>query len=412
MKYWRISIVYFIFFSVIGIFLPLWPLYLSMLSYSPIEIGQLMGLCMASKLIAPNIWSWLADRTQRPVSVIRLGAIAAWVSAATIFWADSYWTMAVAMFCYSFFWNAVLPQMEALLLLQLKDERHRYSVVRSWGSIGFTVAIILGGLIVDRWGIEQILIIMIGLLGGFYLSSLLCIREEAALLHSDCGLWRNMFLNCSNWFSRTQRKKIQENDQETLWVLLKRERREVTVLFTICMLMIMSHGPYYTFFTIFLESYHYSTSVIGWLVSIGVLAEIVLFFVIPRWVGRVTAFQLLYVGLLCAAIRWILMGFFPDNLPLLMMLQVLHAATYGAFHIGVILMVSALFGNVYRGTGQAFYSSIGFGVGGALGAYLSGVAWGTLEPSQTYGLATALALLGYLLAYRYLRGTHLSRLTL
>lgn len=413
MRYWRISLVYFIFFAELGIFLPLWPLYLSALSYTSMEIGQLMGLSMASKIIAPNLWAWYSDKTQQPVWIIRVGAVAALLSAVGVLWADSYWTMALVMFAYSFFWTAILPQLEALLLVQLKDETHRYSIVRSWGSIGFAMAVIMGGVIIDRWGPQEIVSTMIALLGCFLLCSMILLQAENRLSIFKYFQWKAVASVLSRPVFMKRRAPTQTvGNAETLTQLLKRNRRDVTVLFTICMLMIMSHAPYYTFFTIFLEQYGYSALAIGWLVSIGVIAEVFLFFIMPRWAGRVTAYQLLYVSLICASVRWIMIGLFPDNIPLLIALQLLHAATYGAFHVAVILLVAALFGDAHRSSGQAFYSSIGFGVGGALGAYLSGIAWEVVQPAQTFALATAVSLFGCLLAYRYLRRGRLSTLKL
>lgn len=73
--YWQLSSVYFFYFAVLGATSPYWSLYLQSLGFSAEQIGSLMALFIATKLIAPNIWSYLADRTGQHQRVMQLGAI-------------------------------------------------------------------------------------------------------------------------------------------------------------------------------------------------------------------------------------------------------------------------------------------------------------------------------------------------
>ncbi|HHJ80569.1 MAG TPA: MFS transporter, partial [Candidatus Tenderia electrophaga] len=56
MPYWRFSNFYFFFFASIGVLVPYWSLYLKSLGFGPAEIGELMAVIMATKIVAPNVW--------------------------------------------------------------------------------------------------------------------------------------------------------------------------------------------------------------------------------------------------------------------------------------------------------------------------------------------------------------------
>jgi len=76
---------------------------------------------------------------------------------------------------------------------------------------------------------------------------------------------------------------------------------------------------------------------------------------------------------------------------LLVLAQLLHAATFGAFHAAAIERVHHLFSGRHQGRGQALFSSVGFGLGGALGGLYSGYAWEGLGASAMFYFAALLA---------------------
>lgn len=150
----------------------------------------------------------------------------------------------------------------------------------------------------------------------------------------------------------------------------------------------MSHGPYYTFFSIFMEQHGYSRTVTGFLWALGVLAEVLLFLVMHRLLRTYRAEVLLLASLVLGSVRWVATGLFPDNLMIILLAQCLHAATFGCFHAACIALVHNLFPGKYAGQGQALYSSIGFGIGGAIGAWVSGLIWQHFSPVTCFLFAS------------------------
>lgn len=371
LPYWRLSGFYTIYFAFLGATLPYWPLYLQSLSFSPVEIGELMAIIMATKIIAPNIWGWIADHYGHRLRIIQLASIGGALSFAFIFWGQSFWWVALVMVGYSFFWNAALPQFEVLTFRHLGEQHHRYSHIRLWGSIGFIIAASGLAPVFQLVGIEWVPWVLLSLLIGIIFTTFL-VPDAPEAPHVE--------------------------DAPSLWSVLKQPA--VIALFASCFFMQAGHGPYYSFYSIYLESHGHATSIIGQLWSLGVIAEVVVFIYVIRWLPKYGARFLLILASLITAIRWVIIGFFPDDLWILVFAQLGHAASYGLYHAAAIHLVNRLFPGKLQGRGQALYSSVSFGVGGATGSFLSGYSWEGLGEFPTFMLAAAVGFIASLIAWR------------
>ncbi len=373
MPYWRLSAFYLIFFSSLGTMLPYWGLYLESLGFKPAQIGELMALIMATKIISPNVWGWIADHTGKPMAIVRLGSLAAAVAFSAVFFGHSFLWLAIVMTVFSFFWNASLPQFEATTFSHLGDQTHRYSSIRLWGSIGFILAVTILGFIFEAVGIGALPAILLTLMIGIWLMSLLVPERESAVVSSHLPL------------------------RDVL------RRPEVIALLVVCFLMQASHGPYYTFYSIYLEDHGYSRTLIGWLWALGVIAEVLVFMFMHRLVPRFGLRNIFLASLLCAALRWALIGLYVDSLPIMIFAQTLHAASFGIYHAVSIQLIHQYFTGRNQGRGQALYSSLSFGAGGAVGSLYSGYMWSSAGPLATYFLAAIIAAAAFLVAWRSVR---------
>ena len=364
--YWRLSSFYFFYFALLGAWLPYWPLYLRELGFTPEKIGYIAGAMMATKIIAPNIWGYLADRSGRRMRIIRGGSLLALLCFLAIVPRQDFAWMMLVVIGYSFFWNAVLAQFEVVTLSHLAGRYQRYSLVRVWGSIGFITTVSLLGSGFDRYPLHWLPYIVIFLLAGIWVSSLLV--DE----HPDAKV------------SHHERRPLRE-------VLAK---PSVIAFFAVCFLMQASHGPYYTFFSVYLENNGFNHGTTGLLWSLGVIAEVVVFLFMHRLLHRFSLYQIMVASLLLSILRWWLIAFLVKNTVILVLAQTLHAASFGSFHAFAVEMVRKLFAGGLQGQGMAFYSGLSFGAGGAAGAVLSGWLW-DYNPTLTFvmaGFACVLAL--------------------
>jgi PPP family 3-phenylpropionic acid transporter len=363
LPYWRLSGFYFFYFAFVGAMAPFWSLYLRSLEFSAFQIGVLMSLLQVMRIFAPNIWGHIADHTGRRVAIVQLAALVCLVAFVGVFWATSFWPLFLVMSLISFFWSASLPLVEATTLCHLGERTERYGRIRLWGSIGFIVVVVGLGWALDHASIRLVPWVVFGLLVGIVLTARFI--PEAEITHRD-----HIHIPMSEVLRRPQ----------------------VLALFIAALLMAAAHGPYYTFFTIHLVETGYSKSIAGWLWALGVVCEIGIFLVMPRVFARVRPETVLLATLVVAAIRFLLIGWQADNVPFLLLAQLMHAFTFGAYHASALALVHRHFTGRNQARGQALYNSLAFGVGGTLGSLYSGAAWDGLGAGMTFTLASVFAL--------------------
>jgi PPP family 3-phenylpropionic acid transporter len=188
---------------------------------------------------------------------------------------------------------------------------------------------------------------------------------------------------------------------EPLLTVLRRPA--VLALLLVCFLMQASHGPYYTFYTLYMEAHEYSRAAIGQLWALGVLAEVGVFLLMHRWVPRFGLRTLLLTSLGLTVVRWLLIGHFPEWMAVMIFAQTLHAASFGIYHAVAIQLIHRYFTGRNQGRGQALYSSLSFGAGGAVGSFISGLGWDTLGPANVYSVAALLAFVALVIAALWIR---------
>lgn len=371
--YWRLSGFYFFYFASLGVLVPYWGLYLQWQGFSAQDIGELTAILLATRIIAPNIWGWIADRHGQRMRIVRFASLAGIIGFSAILLDNSYLWIAGVMLVFSFFWNASLPQFEATTLQHLGEHTHHYSKIRLWGSIGFIFTVATLGTLLETFDAYIVPYVMLMSMGAIWLVSLTVPESASRHLHLT---------------------------HQPLFSIVKRP--EVLAFLSMCFLMQVSHGPYYTFYTIYLEQHGYSRSLIGQLWALGVIAEVIIFLFMHRWLPRFGIRKVLLLSLLLSSLRWLIIGFFPNSLILLLFAQLLHAASFGTFHAAAIAWVHHYFVGKNQGRGQALYSSIGFGAGGAIGSLFSGYFWLSPGPTVTFSLAASASLLAFIIGLRWL----------
>ncbi|PIE40724.1 MAG: MFS transporter [Gammaproteobacteria bacterium] len=367
--YWRLSGFYFFYFALLGALFTYWGLYLKQQGYSIAEIGTVMASLMVTKIIAPNIWGWLGDKLQNRLLIVRAGAFLTLVIFAAVLLKPGFIGMVIVMMGFSFFWNAILPQQEVVTLNHMADQPHLYSRVRVWGSIGFIVTSVGFGLFFDYFPINWLPYILLGFMVAIWISTHL-LYESSHRIHD-------------------------EHSPSFMSQLL---RPTVLVFFLLCFLMQFTHGPYYAFFLIYMEDYGYSKFDVGLLIGLGVLAEVLIFLVMHRLMVRFSIKAMAVFCFLAAAIRWVITALYPDSIALIILAQLAHASTFGIFHAICIHLVSQYFSPQCAGQGQALYSALSFGAGGAIGAWFAGQFWNALGAQATFLSAAIVAVGGALLA--------------
>src|SRR5690554_539524 len=179
LPYWRLSGFYFFYFALLGAIAPFIALYFDHLGFSAARIGELVAIPMLMRCIAPNLWAWLADRTQKRLAIVRLGALFTLLSFALILLNKSYAWLVLIMVLHAFFWHAILAQFEVITLGHLGNQSERYSQLRLWGSVGFMLVVIGFGYLFDQVGLNYYPWALLAVMTGIVLSSLWVPQEPA-----------------------------------------------------------------------------------------------------------------------------------------------------------------------------------------------------------------------------------------
>jgi PPP family 3-phenylpropionic acid transporter len=376
LPYWRLAGAYFFYFAYLGAFAPYFSLYLSGLGIAAAGIGVLMSLPQMVRIVAPHLWGWLADRDGRVLRVARAGSVAGTAIFCGLFGVASFEAVFAVVLLMSFCLSAALPLLETATLAHLGAHTGRYGRVRVWGSLGFVAAVTLIGYVLDVLAVSVLLYIMLAIL--IAASALLMLVPEAP---------------------RVEHAEASPSVAQVL------RRPQVIALFVACALMSVAHGPYYTFYSIFLVDHGYSKSAVGWLWTLGVVCEIAIFYWLSHILRALSLRLVLIASFALATVRFLIIGWCADNLAMLLLAQTLHAASFGSFHASALGYVNKFFSGRHQARGQAIYTSLAFGVGGTLGGIYSGIAWERLGPSLTFTGAALCAFAGMLILWRNLRET-------
>jgi len=366
LPYWRLSTYYFFYFAFIGAFSPYFGLYLQTQGLTAWEIGLLMSQMQLMRLLGPNVWGWLADRRQRRVPIVQLAALVSLLGFSAFFWVRHLSGMLAAMAVLAFFWSAALPLIETLTFDHLRESRERYSRIRVWGSIGFIVAVLATGALLDHLPMDAVLWVCWLLLAGILGCALLL--PEAAPPAAHPG-------------------------RDSLVTILRQPA--VLALLLGGFTMAAAHGPFYVFYSIHLAHHGYNTTEIGLLWSLGVVAEIFVFMGMARLVTRYSLRTLLLVSFAAAVLRFLMIAWGVESPWIVWSAQTLHAFTFGTFHAAAVALIHRHFRGRHQARGQALYTSLSYGVGGTLGGLISGATWDGLGADWTFTLAAASAALAW-----------------
>lgn len=363
----RLSSSYFFYFALLGLVTPFLSVYLDGKGFNSLELGEILAIITATRIIAPSLWAMLADKSGRQLDVIRFGALLALLSFTLLFWLDSYWPITLSLALFSLFWTAILPQLEVLTLTSVKRSGKIYARIRLWGSLGFIVFAILAGQLISVFSFQAFLAVGFILLIMLLLSTLLLQQPKQA------------------------RSKVVE--QVSIWA--KFIKLPFIIFFVAGILLQISFGPYYSFFALYLRDLAYPDYAVGYLISLGVVAEVLVFIYAGVFFKHFSIQSLLIISLVFTAIRWYFLGLWGDSVWILSLTQLSHAFSFALYHSASMQFISNYFSQAQQGRGQAVYLGGVYGIGGAIGAYLAGNMWLDGQGAGTaFNFAALAALIG------------------
>jgi PPP family 3-phenylpropionic acid transporter len=342
----RFSVFYFCYYAALGAYTPYIGRWVDSMGHGGYVVGAMLGLWYGSRILAPPAWSALLQRSSRPghwfvaacaLTLLCFAGFTLSRSAAALF---------VVMACFGLFYNAVMPQFEAMTLAALGPRSAEYGRIRVWGSVGFLLVASSYGWLMDRFG-------------------------DASFPWLALPLFLAMLL--AAWPHRNDRPPEHLDTIDEAGHLWKRPG--VRRFLLVALLMQMGFGAFYVFYTLHLQANGHDGATIGALWGLGVLIEIAMFWQAPRLIARFGAPGLMAFCIAVTIVRWTATALFAGNLPLMFAAQSLHAFSFAIFHACCMRMMSEFFPGKRAAAGQSLLYGFSSGVGGVLGAGMAAVAW-------------------------------------
>ncbi len=345
--YGWISQYFFGFFFAYGVYLPFWALWFEGQGVSASNIGALVGIGFATRCVANLVITPRIHKVEHLLPALR------WVSLALMlfiafhfFTGGSFWLLALATILFNMVCGPVLPLSDSVANHYAQRNLLDYGRSRLWGSIAFIAGSTVVGYLVVLYGSDMI--VYTALFGAFA-TLILSLRNPSVMPVTDHS-------------EHKIRPKLTELLRE--WPVIK---------FLLLIALIQgSHAAYYSFSSIHWRAAGHSEDIIGYLWSLGVVAEILVFAISKRVFSRWNVRTLFLIAAIGVIVRWGLTAS-TTALVALIVIQSLHGVTFAMAHIATIKYIQHAPQHKMVAL-QALYNAIPLGAVIALMTAVSG--WG------------------------------------
>lgn len=386
----RLSLLYGLLFLSIGIFMPYWPVWLRDQGLEPGELGVLLAMSYFIRTLAnPYVGSMVDRRGDRRRAMVVLAA-GSFCFYTLFLFVDGFWPFLALTVLAGACFTSIMPLGDNLAMLQASERRLDYGRIRMWGSLTFIVASTLGGMVLERGSSNTLLWLM--------LASLLVLVGGCALVPDlPSGAPGAPGPSARDARAGQPADRRDEHTPAPRASLRRLLVQPIFLLFLITVSLVQSsHMVYYGFGTLHWQAAGLSGDTIGLLWAEGVLAEVALFIFSGALLRRLGPVRLLVLAGLAAAVRWTVLGMSVAPLALVMV-QGLHAFTFGACHIGAMHFITRAAPRSLSAGAQSLYASIATGLCSGLAMLAAGPLYGALG-GAAFHVSALVALVGAALA--------------
>ncbi len=331
------------FFAAGGVATAFLPIWLSDRGISAAGIGEILGFGSILRLGTVPAWGIVADRIGRRRTMLFVSALLATVLAASLSLAHQFTAVLAVVVLQGAASSALTPLADALTLALAAARRLDYARTRAWGSASYMAATATAGPLLGAFGIAAVpWLLAAGYGTAACLAPLLPEPDRvvhAAGLPRAAGLWR---------------------------------LRPFRLTVAATALIQGSHAAYYAFAPIYWRANGISDTVIGLLIAEGIVAEIALFIWGRRLVERIGPARLTGLAATASLVRWTATAFVTE-VPILAMVQLLHAATFAFQHLSAMLVLGRTVPPGKAASAQTLHAALGFSAPTGLLIWLSGL---------------------------------------
>lgn len=374
----RLAFFYAALFVLPGIQMPFFPVWLEAKGVNTGMIGIVLAAPIVARLLAVPVVMREADRRDAVRAALIVCGFASTAGYILVGLSASATFILVAYALTSLATTPQMPLAETYALKELAARKRAYGPVRLWGSFAFIVGNFVAGFAADVISARDLiwLIVAASVLIAFAALALPSMAQRPVAPNAPVAVRQNLL----------------------------RDRSFIAVVAAASLIQ-ASHAEYYGFSAVQWSNDGFDGTVIAALWALGVAAEIVLFALQSRLPPFFEPTVLVVTGACGAALRWIGMALDPPVF-MLTVLQLLHALSFGATHLGALLFLARHAPSTQAATAQG-YLAIASGVTMAGAMALSGVLYRDFG-SVAYAAMALMAIAGGacgLVAHRLRRQT-------
>ncbi len=354
-----LKLFYLCYFVVLGVSTPFFGAYLRRLGLSGQSVSAILAMAPLLQLGIPLLWGWLADRSRRPILVLRVLCLGACVASIPVAFARTMPALLLLYIVQQIFAGSMTAIADSIAVEKARVEGRDYTSIRLWGTLGFIVTSLTTGAVLDVRAVKGADVLVPALITlGFGLSLL-----------ASFGL-----------AGRASRETPHLRDVAQL--LCDRRFRFLLLLAGLHWLALV---PYHGFFGILIQDRELPATTTSQAFTIGSCAEVVLFIYYTRLRARFDLASLFAISFAVTALRWLVVAH-ARSASLIVSAQVLHAMTFGLFWATSMAWVGECVPPKLRATGQVLFSTT-LGLGAVVGLLSAGALY-----DLTGGAATSFLL--------------------
>jgi PPP family 3-phenylpropionic acid transporter len=349
------GLVYGTVFGLIGTHTPFFPVWLRAIGIDASWIGIISAVPSVTRFTILPFITTFAERRHALRGAIVLTAFATAAGFALIGTQRLPLAVFLAYVVTCASWTPMLPLTEAYALRGVLRYGLKYGPLRLWGSAAFVAGALVCGLLIDVIAAERLIWIIVaaallGAVSSLALQHLDRPASSTAAAHGEAALLR---------------------DGGFLAVILA------------AALIQSSHAAYYAFASINWQAHGLGGLTIAGLWGLGVLAEIAVFALSPRFVLQPAS--LIAIGACSAVVRWLIMAQEP-RLAVLAPVQLAHGLTFGLTQVGTMGLLVRLVPDHATARGQGYLAACS-GIITSVASILSGVVYAHYGQGVYYVMA-------------------------
>jgi len=344
-----LSINFAAFFFTWGVFLPYWTGWLTNeKGLSVFHASIIMGAGMVARAISTFVFFPVATKL---LSLRRVMVWAAFISVIIMslyIFANTFIPLLIITIVFSLVYPNLLPAMESSASVLIQTERIHYGKSRSFGSIGYTVGLLLIGAVTAIWNEQAILWVM--LIGLAFM-----------------------------WFLHTRpappslaiKPQIREGKNKKSEVKRLITSKPFVTVLILSILLQGAHASYYNYGFIYLQELGVNSLYIGLVLIVAVLLEILFFARADFYFSNTKISTMYLIAASGSTLRWVLIFLFP-TVWVFVLSQLLHAVSFGVAHYAFIQFISKRLSQNEIPTAQGMYASLAMGLSTAILTFAGG----------------------------------------